>query len=210
MALIKCPECHKDISDECKKCPQCGYYLKKNDNGIIKSITNIFSENRTYFFFKNKIKLSSLQILSLVTLLCSFMVNISERCFSRSVYPTGTYLPSQVTLDNFHWTLLENNDFIFIWYIMIISIILSIISILMYNSKFNKLKKKILLYIPNIIYSILVLITIILANGGDLGETFTRGHSQYSANWCAYYVLILSVVSIILLMIDIKNSKKKK
>ena len=210
MALIKCPECHNDISDECKKCPQCGYTLKKNDSGIIKSIKNIFSENRTYFFFKNKIKLSSLQILSLVTLLCSFMVNISERCFSRRVYPTGSYLPSQVTLDNFHWALAENNDYIFIWYIMIISIILSIISILMYNSKFDKLKKKILLYLLNIIYSILVLITIILANSGDLGKTFTSGYSQYSANWCAYYVLLLSVVSIILLIIDIKKSKKKK
>lgn len=30
MALIKCPECGKEISDEAKKCIHCGYVLKKN------------------------------------------------------------------------------------------------------------------------------------------------------------------------------------
>ena len=29
MALIKCSECGKDISDRAKKCPGCGYQLKK-------------------------------------------------------------------------------------------------------------------------------------------------------------------------------------
>lgn len=28
MALIKCPECKKEISDTIKKCPQCGYQIK--------------------------------------------------------------------------------------------------------------------------------------------------------------------------------------
>ena len=30
MALIKCPECGKEVSDEAKKCPNCGVKLKKN------------------------------------------------------------------------------------------------------------------------------------------------------------------------------------
>lgn len=30
MALIKCPECGKGISNKAKKCPNCGYTLKKN------------------------------------------------------------------------------------------------------------------------------------------------------------------------------------
>lgn len=38
MALIKCPECDKDISDTIKKCPNCGYKLKKKIN---KKITYI-------------------------------------------------------------------------------------------------------------------------------------------------------------------------
>ena len=210
MALIKCPECHKDISDECKKCPQCGFKLKKNTNkfsDVSKSIADVFKKNKTYSFFKDKISLSCLQILSLITLVCSFVVNISEICFSRSVYPTGTYTPSQITLDNFHWTLAENSNYIFIWYIMIITFVLSIISIIVYNSKFNKLKKKILLYIPNVIYSITVLITIILVLGGNLGNSYLKGHSQYSANWGAYYVFILSIISIILLFINTKKER---
>ena len=32
MALIKCPECDKDISDTIKKCPNCGYKFKKEIN----------------------------------------------------------------------------------------------------------------------------------------------------------------------------------
>ncbi len=29
MALIKCPECKKKISDKCENCPQCGYPINK-------------------------------------------------------------------------------------------------------------------------------------------------------------------------------------
>jgi len=29
MALVKCPECNKEVSDEAKTCPFCGYFLKK-------------------------------------------------------------------------------------------------------------------------------------------------------------------------------------
>ncbi len=29
MALINCPECNKEISDKTRKCPHCGYPIKK-------------------------------------------------------------------------------------------------------------------------------------------------------------------------------------
>lgn len=29
MALIKCPECGKEISDKAKACPECGYKRRK-------------------------------------------------------------------------------------------------------------------------------------------------------------------------------------
>ena len=32
MALIKCPECGKEVSDEANCCPNCGYVLKKAKN----------------------------------------------------------------------------------------------------------------------------------------------------------------------------------
>lgn len=30
MALIKCPECGKEVSSDCKRCPNCGKQLKKH------------------------------------------------------------------------------------------------------------------------------------------------------------------------------------
>ena len=38
MALIKCPECNKEISDKVKTCPYCGYPLKGDNNKKIKII----------------------------------------------------------------------------------------------------------------------------------------------------------------------------
>lgn len=32
MALIKCPECEKEISDKVKSCPNCGYPIEMDDN----------------------------------------------------------------------------------------------------------------------------------------------------------------------------------
>lgn len=42
MALIKCPECGKEISDAAKSCPNCGHPVKIG-NGNKKSIITILS-----------------------------------------------------------------------------------------------------------------------------------------------------------------------
>ena len=42
MALIKCPECGKDVSTEAEICPYCGYPIKKQD-------VSTRSENPTYY-----------------------------------------------------------------------------------------------------------------------------------------------------------------
>ena len=34
MALIKCPECGKKISDACDSCPHCGYPMHKSSNDV--------------------------------------------------------------------------------------------------------------------------------------------------------------------------------
>lgn len=34
MALIKCPECGKEISDTVKSCPNCGYRIKRPKNNV--------------------------------------------------------------------------------------------------------------------------------------------------------------------------------
>lgn len=40
MALIKCPECGKEISDNAKNCPQCGYPLKASETKGGDSLSN--------------------------------------------------------------------------------------------------------------------------------------------------------------------------
>lgn len=35
MALIKCPECGKEISNTCRRCPSCGYALMRNKKRIL-------------------------------------------------------------------------------------------------------------------------------------------------------------------------------
>lgn len=43
MALIKCPECKKKISDQCSNCPNCGYPINKIDETIDSKTTNVES-----------------------------------------------------------------------------------------------------------------------------------------------------------------------
>lgn len=40
MALIKCPECKKKISDQCENCPHCGYPIKANISSDTTDSTN--------------------------------------------------------------------------------------------------------------------------------------------------------------------------
>ncbi len=41
MALINCPECNREISDQVRRCPGCGYKIKRKDNTIIKILISI-------------------------------------------------------------------------------------------------------------------------------------------------------------------------
>lgn len=45
MALIKCPECGKEISDTVEQCPHCGYSLKKkkDKNTIVKVVIGVIA-----------------------------------------------------------------------------------------------------------------------------------------------------------------------
>lgn len=36
MALIKCPECEREVSDNAEKCPNCGYPLTQNKPNTIR------------------------------------------------------------------------------------------------------------------------------------------------------------------------------
>ena len=64
MALIKCPECNKDISDKAKVCIHCGYPLettpKDQENTYVPMNINIFGQvydiNKIYTEHKDDIK----------------------------------------------------------------------------------------------------------------------------------------------------------
>ncbi len=56
MALIKCPECKKKISDQCDNCPQCGYPIKDNSqNEKLETKKNIVTEATTKTPFYKKV-----------------------------------------------------------------------------------------------------------------------------------------------------------
>lgn len=48
MALIKCPECKKEISDTVKKCPHCGFKIKNNID--VKEIINKLIHNKKMLY----------------------------------------------------------------------------------------------------------------------------------------------------------------
>ena len=51
MALIKCPECKKKISDQCENCPHCGYPIKANvSNDATNNTNNPTSTNKNSLF----------------------------------------------------------------------------------------------------------------------------------------------------------------
>lgn len=56
MALIKCPECNKDVSDTAEKCPSCGYNIKRYIQGKKKQETKQESKN-------NKVPINKVLIL---------------------------------------------------------------------------------------------------------------------------------------------------
>ena len=55
MALIKCPECGKEISDSISTCPNCGYVLKKKNKKavliIIVLVIAIAAGCFSYFYY---------------------------------------------------------------------------------------------------------------------------------------------------------------
>ena len=48
MALIKCPECGREISSMAESCPHCGYPIHKSQSSENSSVANPFSNNKSY------------------------------------------------------------------------------------------------------------------------------------------------------------------
>lgn len=66
MALIKCEECKKEISDSAKQCPHCGY--KKRKNIKLNKVIDKFKNNKKAWLVI--VGLSLLMFIIIIALLC--------------------------------------------------------------------------------------------------------------------------------------------
>lgn len=87
MAMIKCPECQKEISDKADKCLNCGFPIKDNLNGKNETTANdnLVNEtviNNTETVKKEKLKNSSL---SIVAFILSFLGGLAVIGFILSI-----------------------------------------------------------------------------------------------------------------------------
>lgn len=70
MALIKCPECGKEVSDKAETCPGCGYVLKQNKKKI----------TQANFSKKNKMAILLGSVIVIVAVLAGIYIkNITEK-----------------------------------------------------------------------------------------------------------------------------------
>lgn len=78
--IIQCPECHKDVSDNAKACPHCGYQLNKDSNifDTVKSTNlsnpfSLFDFSKTSEALKNK-RMKTFLILDIILVLLLLLI----------------------------------------------------------------------------------------------------------------------------------------
>ena len=78
MALIKCPECGKEISDKAKTCPNCGYPIKKitgTENEILEQ-TEVGKQQYDIVVQKPRKKISKKSIIIIGTIVSSIIIGV--------------------------------------------------------------------------------------------------------------------------------------
>ena len=205
MALIKCKECGKKISDTVKYCPHCGYRInedvkKSNIKEIVNSVKNVIKTNATFYKTKDGVEITAYKIIALVCIICSFISAQFSACFSREVYS----LPDQTVSQILNSPLFDMEIFmsIIIFYVFFISVIAMIIY------TFNNLKKsktKLFFCITSTIYSMCVFILVFLSLIGRLKVFYPKGIVTYHVGWGGIYVLLLACLSSILILLNEKE-----
>lgn len=186
MALIRCGECQKEISDTAKICPHCGYNLKKDRKKI-----------------NFKIDIYNIRTISCVLLILSFITSFFAVSFSRDNYSSSRQLLSRSFNDMMYY-LLDNFDKVFI-IIGIISILALVYYILGRKVKF----KKIIYYIPTFIYSFFATILIFVVLLGGLDIHTPKYDTYYRVCWGGIWILVLLYTSTVLLIIDLIVNRRK-
>lgn len=84
MAIIKCPECQKEISDTVKKCIYCGFKIPKEKKPLKEKIVSVKNKIISSLSDKQKriIKFSAIGVASLILLLVLFFLFISPKTVS--------------------------------------------------------------------------------------------------------------------------------
>lgn len=191
MALIRCKECNKEVSDTAKTCPHCGYKLNsKNDK--LKLIS----------------KISNIDIIILGCMICIIILS-----FSKGTY-TLDWIEGYQTVARMHYVIEELLTYILLPNIIFYGIILIIVASLIIKiiTDFNKLIKikfinTVVLTVSSVIYDVLIVYTLLyveicgLRNGGYC-------HSHFGAYWISFMALISLGVNIANLIKSIKEKNK--
>lgn len=191
MALIKCIECKKEISDTAKICPHCGYKLKRRKN-----------INCSKFDFYN------INVLACFLLVLSFITSFFEVSFSRDNYSTSRQLLNKSFNDimcQFMYKFIDCLDDVYTT-LGVIAII-----VLIYAIVRKKLKlKKIYYYIPMFLYNLIAIIISFTVIFGVLDKHTSKYDTYYGILWGGVWVLIMLSTASILLIIDLIKNKNKE
>ncbi len=110
MALIKCPECGKEISDKAKRCPNCACSLKKNKKVIIivfsiimllvigLIIFYIYSQNT----YNKNVSLLSASMLSSSTN-CESLANLTSKVWYNTIYKQDDKETNKYTINSIYY-----------------------------------------------------------------------------------------------------------
>lgn len=115
MALIKCPECEKEISDKASSCPSCGYPINKTEVETEQDRVNVRGKN------KGKNFLTFGGILFLVSMVFGISRTDAELALRAKKLTRGLY-----GSEAFEWLFLRYAPTLLLW----ISIILVVIGII--------------------------------------------------------------------------------
>lgn len=110
MALIKCPDCGKEISDKAKKCPNCAYSLEKNKKGIIIafSIIMLLVIGLIIFYIYNqntynkKVSLFSASILR-SSANCESLANLTSEVWYNTIYKQDDKETNKYTINSIYY-----------------------------------------------------------------------------------------------------------
>lgn len=199
MALIKCKECNKEVSDTAKTCPHCGYKLKS---------------------FKLNLKIKNTDLIVLGFIIQVFLLMFVNGTFAREFHSWGDKIVTRISNASFIdaayalWYVALDVIIIFLGIIAIATILVKIFN--KYDLKvLNKIKNNIYVCnVPTIIYAVIILLITLCS---ELALGVVEGYESkfwYSVRWGGIWMNILSIVAASILVrelvIHIKNKKVRE